>query len=437
MARIVRVLAILMLTLAAAALAQPSGRRPPAPRIEEICTADTYGKPRCIRISDLQRTLSPQAYQKILDSIGELYRKLGLDRSKDALVSCGSKGFGGVSLEGETPGAGKTLPLPADAVADLQKKIASCRSSISGWGGRGGAAGLDPGAGYDAWVAETVSNVEEDLSECRESGNGMIAQDPGEAGKRKTVGVFDMSLRPPAEAPQNNNTEGSSFFIKTKHEATASQPSGIGRASAQIIEELKKAMEKQAGSGSGGSGSGSGGSTGGSSGGTTGGSGTPGGSAGQPCPDAVDCGSSCEQAQAVWGWFKSQCEQSDWKAWPCVDFLRKARGCVDLALINPDPEGDLTCPGWGQDDEEQRRRAWVEACERKKWIISPLPDGEVVCHQADVPRPERVRIDICNDPRAMPGPDQCTGPAVPSGATGDRRPRPQPSPETKPVDPPL
>ena len=38
-------------------------------------------------------------------------------------------------------------------------------------------------------------------------------------------------------------------------------------------------------------------------------------------------------SDSAWEMFKESCEQSDWKAYPCVDFLRKVNGCVDMTLI--------------------------------------------------------------------------------------------------------
>jgi hypothetical protein len=125
--------------------------------------------------------------------------------------------------------------------------------------------------------------------------------------------------------------------------------------------------------------------------------------------------------------FKTMCEQSDWKSFPCVDFLRKVNGCVDITLINPGPEGDLTCPSWGQETKAERsRRAWSEHCKRKRWIMIPLENGRPACAAPGLlEAPPLAGVDPCNDPQMLPDPDTCPrggGPIV------DPAPRPQPDP---------
>jgi len=122
---------------------------------------------------------------------------------------------------------------------------------------------------------------------------------------------------------------------------------------------------------------------------------------------------------------KDICEQSNWQAYPCVDFLRKVNGCVDASLINPGPEGDLTCPTRSRATPAQRlRTAWELNCKRRQMFVTPVPGGGDICKGPDEPLP--ARFDICSDPRAMPSQDQCTGPR---GGSGPDRPSPKPQPD--------
>ena len=133
--------------------------------------------------------------------------------------------------------------------------------------------------------------------------------------------------------------------------------------------------------------------------------------------------------------FKEFCEQSDWKAYPCVDFLRKVNGCVDMTLINPGPEGDLTCPTWGRDDAQTKFKwAWAEQCRRKKWIMMAITDDTAVCSAPDIfAGPPGVRVDPCNDPRVMPAPD---APCFGGPATPDKPAPHPPGPPEQPIQPP-
>lgn len=120
--------------------------------------------------------------------------------------------------------------------------------------------------------------------------------------------------------------------------------------------------------------------------------------------------------------FKEVCEMSDWQAYNCVAFLRKVNGCVDASRIQPGPDGDLTCPP-RRSKEEKMRWAYTAECEKRKWIMRPVPGGTITCVAPDLKSRIPVGIDICNNPRVMPSEDQC--PAAPR-ETDPPRPVPQP-----------
>ena len=76
------------------------------------------------------------------------------------------------------------------------------------------------------------------------------------------------------------------------------------------------------------------------------------------------------------------------------------------------------------------RTAWEHNCKRRKMFVIPVPGGGDVCKWPFEPMP--VRMDICNDPQAMPGEDQCTGPD--GGAHTPDQPLPKPKPDPRGAD---
>jgi hypothetical protein len=131
--------------------------------------------------------------------------------------------------------------------------------------------------------------------------------------------------------------------------------------------------------------------------------------------------------------FKSTCEMSHWKSFPCADFLRKVNGCVDMTLINPGPDGDLTCPTWGRETEaERRRRAWAEQCKRKQMVMMPTQDGSPICVDRSLAKLPQPTIDPCHDPRALPDPEAGCGGTPVGGPVVDPSPRPSPRPMPTP-----
>lgn len=118
----------------------------------------------------------------------------------------------------------------------------------------------------------------------------------------------------------------------------------------------------------------------------------PGGGAGQPDPDAV----TCEDKAARWAAFKQRCDQSDWKSYECEQYIRVSNHCPDAALINPGPDGDLTCQ-----PKNPPRDSREEACERRKMVELRTPDSLSNCQFVDKNLlPEIFPSDICRDPRA-------------------------------------
>ena len=55
----------------------------------------------------------------------------------------------------------------------------------------------------------------------------------------------------------------------------------------------------------------------------------------------------------------------------------------------------------------------------------PTQDGKLACVAPDFQGIDKPRFDPCNNPKAMPGPDDCTGPTP---AIEPSRPVPKPDP---------
>jgi hypothetical protein len=435
---------------AARAAAQP--RRPDRDRL--VCLLSDWERPRCITLDALRRQLSPEEYARLMSQLDRLLAEAGLDAGRDAMLPCGgSARVPAVNLETGLNPKGSEKLAPGD-LEKLMQVAKSCRGSLAVRGGGGGRRPGAPGAGssYDEWVDRTVDGVETDLAGCRDRTNPWIAQGADlvqqrpttpsefEAQKREHLRVLPDSKPVKPASPTTSSPEGfegSVFFGGTGHSGGGSgggatdpcaSASGIGKASCAIMQELLAAMKQEPDKGA------SPAPT------PTAPSSPPPPSTapatpapstapstpGTPCEPGTGCTPSCEQRQQAWDLFKAMCEQSDWKAYPCMDFLRKVNGCADMTLINPGPEGDLTCPSWGKETKAERtRRAWAEQCKRRSWFMVPAENGRPLCADPGLlDAPPRAGIDPCNNPRVLPDPDACLGtPSV------DPQPRPRPNPE--------
>ena len=137
-----------------------------------------------------------------------------------------------------------------------------------------------------------------------------------------------------------------------------------------------------------------------------GGGGSGGGSGGTTprvdMPEDPDSMSLCQQAAAAWAALKAHCDASQWQTYECAQVLRTFNGCVDVALIKPGPDGDVTCPHYGDEAAAELAR---QKCEQKGWIMLPSGFDSVTCRDVDFdavpPKPE-----LCSDPRIMCLPDQ-------------------------------
>jgi len=415
--------------------AQP--HRPDSKRV--LCLLSDWGRPRCVNLDELRRQIPPQQYAQLLAQLERLVSDLGLDPSKDAVLPCGRTAHvPPVSLEKSFNRKRADRLGPGD-LRKLTDLAAGCRTAalgrpVGGAGSRGGLSG--PSASYDAWVSSTVSEVDGDMSGCRDHTNPWVAED-GSADFKKnkpgTVGVINLKPKTPPSAPPTFGFEDSLFFSGNGKDVDAGSPdggtpSGTGTPAKgagspaeptlldRVVALLAAMWQEDAGPAT----------TPPSTPPTTMGP-TPAPQPGMPCDPDLGCTATCEQRQQAWDMFKAMCEQSHWRAFSCVDFLRKVNGCADMTLINPGPEGDLTCPRWGRETEAERRQhAWSEQCKHRQMVMMPTQDGRPMCVDRTFAQLPRPTIDPCHDPRALPGPDDCgTGGGTP---IVDPSPRPMPDP---------
>jgi hypothetical protein len=362
---------------------QPGPRpRPPVSPIIEICWVDRWQPAECISVKQLRQVLTESQVDKLLASLNNI----GVDAAHDALVECGRAPRPVVASI--TPGTGPSKPVsPTTAsLTSLSGRVSQCAERIAEYSGS--LAGARGGAG---WIDSAVAQAGFDFSSCRDSGNSPISAD---ANERRVKGVMDMSTPAPPPAAStagSSSVEDSALFVKKGHDPAP--PDGDKKAIATWL-WLKANML---------------------------------GLPMSPCREGANCTPTCDQKQARWQSLKESCEQSDWKAYPCVDFLRKVNGCVDASLINPGPDGDLTCPKLAT-PAHRMRTAWEHNCSRRQMFVVPVPGGGDICKRPEEAMP--VSFDICNDPQAMPSEDQCIGPSRGSGPD-----RPSPTPEPDPRSP--
>ena len=146
------------------------------------------------------------------------------------------------------------------------------------------------------------------------------------------------------------------------------------------------------------------------------------------------CRPTCGDIAARWRMFKSVLRPVAVEGLAVRVFPGQANGCADPRLINPGPEGE-TCPappthGWTNGPRGESCR--VEQCQKRQWIMMPTQDGKFACVAPDFQGVRRSEVrSLQQSPRAMPGPDDCTGPTPISSRPG---PLPSPTPADRGLD---
>lgn len=407
----------------------------------EICFDGGKGPFICITIDELRRQLPPSKVEELNRKLAELVKASG----RNGLFSgCGSgrNALPPTTVTGSPGTTEKRKPKSAAELDVLVKNISTCASQVAAKLTQSVSGGQTPAS----WQQNTVAGIDKAMSECREQDNSMIAETkpaetkPAEnthktpdrspqAGttlkdKFKVVGVLQPEA-PPAQETGTGNIEGSLLLTPPKssaapEEATPSPPkNSLTPEEVNFLKELynqaktpgeKLAFERYHG--------------------MEAWKAVTGASSGKsPCPEGANCKPSCEEMQATWARFKNYCDAFNWLPWQCVNFLEKAGGCVSVTEILPTPDGSpLACPRWAKDDESKRKEAWMQACQRRSMIAIPIDDTRAMCVERSLTKlPGIVRVDPCNDPRAMPSPDTCPSGAIPP--RGGPSPRPPKPPE--------
>ena len=367
--------------------------------------------------------------------------RYGLDKKKRGLASCGGGDWSAFALNASPKGSGATGSRPGGltpSLVDANAAIAACRSTALA---EAGFTVPSPDADYDQWVTSVVSRVDEQMASCHDSNTSPIAATGGATGApgfapselmETRFGATWDGRRFTALEGRLSRSEMNTVRLMIAAVKSAEKKIDAEKKAADAIEdpvERQKAQEKvqnemqwlldlvndfiafifdfdsepaepPAPTPD------------------------PTPVVSQPCPPEQPCGASCQDKQARWQRMKEMCAMSGWKAYNCVAFLRKANGCVDATRINPGPDGDLTCPE-RKSKRQMRQEAYEQQCKRRGWIMQPVPGTQTTCVMPDLSNAMPAKLDVCTDPRAMPGPDQCTGP---EGPVPNDRPVPRPDP---------
>ena len=422
----------------------------PGPHYKAICVVDVRGPVHCVRIGDLNRVLSPEQVARFQQLLDDLFPQAAGKTARNAVVGCGHGDWitANVTIPAPEPpfsrgalGSGKRAPgFPS--VSDAQGLASRCRASVQG--------SLDAairGAGGDRGqlITATVAQMDAAVAACRDSSSpvafGTSASRYTDARSRYQEAVAAIEAKySPSDVINGDHDAMWAYYVLGESKTLAKQLDEFFTRSldnqdredrtqtqnfiTEVLTAISEGLEAL----------------------TRGDKPKP---APPPKPPATgpvpvpavtqppsdiatpcfgeNCKPSCSEIEARWQRFKASCEESGWNAFNCQAFLAAANHCVDPRLINPGPDGDMTCPARAKLDKWGKAKvAWVEQCRRRKWIMTPGERGDYLCvaPSLGVPPP---RFDPCNDPRVLTSPDQCGGPA-PGNDPRPPRPVPQPDP---------
>ena len=447
------VLAFCFLTNALLAQPRPPGFRP---HYKAFCVVDGQGRARCVRFEDLNRLLSPGQIQKLQNLVDELFPQLSTrtGAARNTIADCSGDRWVRADLSippsapagpitGVPGSTRKRAPFPSSA--DAEQLLAQCRSAVqtdldhavAAVGGVGGS---------DRLVADTVAKMDAAVANCRESSMGAVALQGGasqwadaQARYRDAVQAVETKYSPDDVAkhdPAATNAYATLADAKETetflHDIFAAAQTKTDKGDREetfkflvdLLNTVSAELERAAKASPPPPPSGPTNSE--PSGQRPAPVTTPASGAAMPC-QGENCKPSCADVAAAWSRFKAYCEESHWKVYKCMSFLAKVNGCADPSLIHPSPEGDdMTCPDKARVDKWSKAKvAWLEQCRKRQWVMMPTQDGKLVCVAPDFQGMDQPRFDPCNNPRAMPGPDDCGGPVPPIEPS---RPVPKPDP---------
>jgi hypothetical protein len=416
--------------------------------VRALCVVRDSGKVDCVRIEDLRRILSPDLMDKVDQVMRDILEDFGLDTTKNALFECrGEWRATNLDLQSATKArtgplfgrsSGRSLPSPADAQGMVRNCQQSLRAEIE-------TSLQSAGIGRSQMVAETVARMDEAVAECQDrsspvaEGSSQWAVDLNQARSDYEAAKNALIDRYPGSAVRAGDTNAivanaslhdaetlraiiESELARNRFEKESpekrTERNFLIALLQDLAEEVKELVDKPVPPAPVPTNP------------STAPAPTPApaptqppSSTSTPCDPGMDCKPSCSEIQERWAKFKDYCEQSGWRAYQCEAFLRLANGCVDMTLINPGPEGDMTCPPRAKVDKA--KEAYLAACRKRKWIAIPSGDRDILCTAPDF-QGVRPGFDPCNDPRVMPDPESCFGGR---GGVAPERQRTPPGPE--------
>jgi len=408
----------------------PLSRYCASPEVRAVCFARDNGRVDCVSLIELQQFLNAAQQDQLRRALTRIHEALRLNIEDEVLVGCSNGDINGLNL---------SLTQPADpfsarfSTRDLRTAKARCHaSSLLDIGVRpGDISKKGIGGQYLGWVGAMTTRIDNARKACQATGAGAtIAKGMGsplpdgwdllilltktphsdeEAKRREAQAAKDREdLERLRAEEERRNDEVYLEFLRREAEKEAAE-----RKREEEEARKKKAAEKQATEKK------------------HGGRQMGDFPVTKPCPDCevascVDeaCAPTCREMQEAWFDFKNQCTQTNWQAYGCASFLRAMNNCVDTALIYPTPDGDHTCAK--RADAATLEAARKAHCKKVGGLMTPAPDGTLKCASPFTQRFEsRPPGDICNDPRALVAPEQCTKP--PATATRKTPPVPKPT----------
>lgn len=415
----------------------------------KICVVSQPGMARCLTAGafrDFNRQLlTPDQAKFFNDLFDEFAREHGVDRGGEMFVACQGR-WRAVDVRA---GDARTAPAPTPGAALSaieQRAVLNSCAAHAGGGGRSGTADLGANTERQKQIDKAVTNMDSGFSNCHDSAtSGWVGQlTESEKNYIRINGIpIDKipgtSIPNPAgrhvdinSQPTNEIIFKAAFFKAilalgewAKEQERKREADELKKLEAEItakeIEEAAKAREREEQE-------------------KEGRASEEEEEAAQQCLEGTQCvesaatkpgypapegtGSTCAERQARWERFKTHCARSNWREFRCEQFLRLVNGCVDVTTILPTPDGDATCTG-RTTEEERRRAAAARDCAKRSMIAMPGDDGVMTC-RSDLTDLRSPVADICSDPRAQPGQDQCLGGSMDRGTDRGRGGRPSP-----------
>jgi thiol-disulfide isomerase/thioredoxin len=398
-----------------------------------ICSLNQQEQLKCVTPYEfwqhLNTLMSPEDVERMMRILDELYTLLGLDKDATALTACGGTFVATRVQEGAQPGD-RGLASASALMTSKQTDvvIGACRAAVTA---KLQPKGISPSAKNDRGTRDAVNQMNDQVRNCHDSGNSMIAFTFGdvvdaitafgeatvELGQEvvKATGDFVGStidrIRSDRDSKKTDQEkkEATDPHPGTHYDPPSTNPeNGIttirvtiaGRTTLRFYnpdgseaapERLETPEDR----------------------------GEPSGWPEIPplwpaahIPVDETGKSKCERLAEWWETTKDFCEKENWTPYKCQEILRIFTGCADPALVMPTPDGSgVVCPQHSGMTEAEFRRL---ECKKKSMIMEqnggiaagfdmvPSGFGSEMCIER--PKLSRPEMDICSNPKAMCSP---------------------------------